>query len=214
MGTVNGTDTPSTDGSVPARELRVSDAERDYVVGLLQKATGKGLINLDDFSERADNAYAARTRAELNTVLIDLPGLMHRESPPAGVSGTPAGTAVPDRRLELTAHYSSLTRNGRWYVPERLLVRNRYGSTKLDFTEARIDGSVVQVELDIKWGSVLIIIPTEAAADVDAITEIKYGSLEDKTRSTGTAGTPRIMLSGRVHGGSLAIRHPKRGWWR
>lgn len=196
---------------MPQRELRVSDAEREYVVGLLQKATGKGLIDLDAFSERIDTAYAAETRAELNVILSDLPGLVHTEAPPSGATTAPSGPGDKAQRLELKAQYSNLTRNGRWHVPERMLVRNRYGSTKLDFTEALFDAPVVDVELDAAWGSVLIIIPDEAAADVDAITNIKYGSLEDKTRSTGKHGNPRIVLSGRVHGGSLIIRHPKRG---
>ncbi|NUT96516.1 MAG: DUF1707 domain-containing protein, partial [Saccharothrix sp.] len=51
------------------RQWRVSDAEREHVVGVLQKAIGRGLITLDEFTERADTALAAKTREQLNTVL-------------------------------------------------------------------------------------------------------------------------------------------------
>nr|BFE47292.1 hypothetical protein GCM10017745_07190 [Saccharothrix mutabilis subsp. capreolus] len=43
------------------RQWRVSDAEREHVVGVLQKAIGRGLITLDEFTERADTALAAKT---------------------------------------------------------------------------------------------------------------------------------------------------------
>ncbi|HYS41922.1 MAG TPA: DUF1707 domain-containing protein, partial [Pseudonocardiaceae bacterium] len=52
--------------------MRVSDAERQHVADLLQKAVGRGLITLDEFTERTDRALAARTRGELNGVLVDL----------------------------------------------------------------------------------------------------------------------------------------------
>ncbi|MQA63783.1 MAG: DUF1707 domain-containing protein, partial [Actinophytocola sp.] len=54
--------------TVNPRDLRVSDEERDYVVGLLQRAIGRGMIDLDEFTERTDIAYAASTRGQLNVV--------------------------------------------------------------------------------------------------------------------------------------------------
>jgi hypothetical protein len=63
------------------RDLRVSDAEREYVAGLLHKALARGLIDLDGFSSRVASALEARTRAELNAVVIDLPGVVVRVDP-------------------------------------------------------------------------------------------------------------------------------------
>ncbi|GHF10956.1 hypothetical protein GCM10017786_50790 [Amycolatopsis deserti] len=191
------------------RDLRVSDAEREHVVEVLQKAIGRGMIDLDEFTERTDTALAARTRGELNAVLADLPGLVHPEVYPAA----PTVSYAPDQRLELNAKYSALVRNGRWLVPPEVVVRNRYGSTKLDFSDAQVTAPVVRVELDCKWGSVEVIIPDHAAVDLNAITEIKYGSLQDKTGSDGKPGNPRLVFAGRLHGGSLVIRHPRRGFF-
>lgn len=224
------------------RELRVSDAEREHVVGLLQKAIGRGMLDLDEFTERTDVALAARNRGQLNAVLADLPGLVHRDTaygvpggyPPPGYPaqpGYPAPAAQgmpqpwapmappapgmpgenPGQRLELTAHGSSLKRAGRWLVPPYVLVRNKYAEAKLDFTEAQVLAPVVHIELDVKWGSVEITIPEHAAVDVNSITEVKWGSLDDKTNTNGREGNPRLILTGRVHGGSLTIRHPRRG---
>lgn len=64
-----------TGPSVDPKDLRVSDAERAHVMSLLEKATGRGLITLAEFSERSSAVIASKTRGELNAVLLDLPGL-------------------------------------------------------------------------------------------------------------------------------------------
>lgn len=206
------------DEAVNPRDLRVSDAEREHVVGVLEKAIGQGMIGLDEFTTRTDTALAARTRGELNIVLADLPGLVHRDAAgaqPAAGAGTPGPernqpVGIPGDRLELASHGSTLRRSGPWVVPAELMVRNKYGETKLDFTEAQVTSPVVRIELDCKWGSVSLTIPDQAAVDINNITEIKWGSVEDKTNSNGKQGTPRYIVTGRVHGGSLTIRYPRR----
>ncbi|MFF5985820.1 DUF1707 SHOCT-like domain-containing protein [Prauserella flavalba] len=204
---------PVPDEQARQRNLRVSDAEREHVVELLQRAIGRGMLDLDEFTERTDIALAARTRGELNAVLIDLPGLVHSDAVvPATSIAAPAFVPAADgERLELKAHGSSLVRRGRWRVPTEILVRNKYGETKLDFTEADITGPVVHVELDTKWSSVTVIIPEQGAVDLNGITEVKWSSIDDKTNSTGKAGVPRFVLTGRVYGGSLTTRYPRRG---
>ncbi|MDT8910479.1 DUF1707 domain-containing protein [Amycolatopsis sp. PS_44_ISF1] len=204
-------DTATETKPLTARDIRVSDDERDHVVGVLQKAIGLGLLDLDEFTERTDRALASRTRGELNAVLADLPGLTHPESGPPPYAAEHTRYHAPGQRLELNAKYSSLHRRGPWEVPAALLVRNKYGSTKLDFTEARTSTPVIEIELDSKWGSVEIVIPPHASVDCNSITEIKFGSLEDKTGSNGRAGNPRYVITGHVHGGALVIRNPRRG---
>ncbi|MEC3974661.1 DUF1707 SHOCT-like domain-containing protein [Amycolatopsis sp. H20-H5] len=201
------------------RDLRVSDDEREHVVEVLQKAIGHGMLDLDEFSERTEVALAARTRGELNAVLADLPGLTHpgaqrsvpnQFTPQSPYAPPPQyGSYAPGQRLDLTAKYSSLVRSGPWLVPAAVSVRNKYGSTKLDFTEAQVQTPVVHIDLACKWGSVEIVIPEHAAVDINAITDVKYGSLVDRTNSNGRVGNPRYVLTGQVHGGSLVIRHPR-----
>jgi hypothetical protein len=60
-------------GSEPG--IRASDAERDRVVGLLKQHFTDGRLSLDEFSERMDVAYSARTRGELVSTLRELPVL-------------------------------------------------------------------------------------------------------------------------------------------
>lgn len=203
----------SDNTTVHPRDYRVSDDEREHVVQLLQKAIGRGLIDLDEFTERTDIAYAAMTRGQLNVVLSDLPGLVHPSAPTPGTRAAAGGNGYvrPSERLELVGSYSNLVREGNWLVPEYVLVRNKYGNTRLDFTAAELTSDVVNVELDSKWGGVQVIIPEDGAVDYNGLTEIKFGGVEDRTHSNGRTGTPRIVLTGRVHGGQLVVRHPRRG---
>jgi hypothetical protein len=53
--------------------LRVSDAERQRVIGELQHFTGEGRLTLDEFEGRVDETLQARTGDELRAVLRDLP---------------------------------------------------------------------------------------------------------------------------------------------
>lgn len=180
------------------KNFRVSDAEREHVLGVLQKATGQGLISLEEFTERADTVVAAKTRAELNQVLLDLPGLVHTE--------TERRTVPPMERAELKTTMSSTERKGNWVVPRELVLRSRMGSTELDFTEATINHRVVRIELDVTAGSVEMLLPDNATAEtsVDAIA----GSVEDKTRG-GQGGGTHFIITGTVRAGSVEIRNPR-----
>ncbi|EIF01186.1 DUF1707 SHOCT-like domain-containing protein [Saccharomonospora glauca] len=197
------------------RGLRVSDSEREHVVELLKTATGRGMINLDEFSERADIAYTARTRGELNDVLIDLPGLVHPDAVPVVGTVVGAGTAfaptpyATGEPLVLRAHGSVLVRKGTWVVPGHLVVRNRYSETRLDFTEAQVSTNVVRIEIDVKWGGLTIVIPHHASVDLNELQDLKWSTVNDRTR--GDLGTPRYVLTGRVHGSTLTVRYPRKG---
>ncbi|MEN3306992.1 MAG: hypothetical protein V7603_3194 [Micromonosporaceae bacterium] len=59
--------------------IRVSDADRERVVDMLQRHTSEGRLSLDEFSSRVDDAQRARTHAELAALTTDLP--VQPESP-------------------------------------------------------------------------------------------------------------------------------------
>jgi hypothetical protein len=53
--------------------IRVGDAERETIAGQLREHYADGRLTLDELNERLDQAFAAKTRADLNAVLRDLP---------------------------------------------------------------------------------------------------------------------------------------------
>jgi hypothetical protein len=131
-------------------DLRASDAEREHVIDLLQRAVGQGMLDLEEFSERTDAVLAARTRSDVNSVLVDLPDLVRDE---------PVATDV----LVLRSMLSEVTRSGAWLVPAKLLISSRLGSTRLDFTSARVAHPKVSVELAVTGGVIELRVPRTAA---------------------------------------------------
>ena len=70
-------------------DVRVGDADREGVAAQLREHYAEGRLTHEELNERLDQAFAAKTKADLNTVLRDLP-----HARPA--AGTPAGgTAWP-----------------------------------------------------------------------------------------------------------------------
>lgn len=182
-----------SNGSIDPRDLRVSDAERAHVVEVLQKAIGRGLLTLDEFTERTDTALAAKTRAELNAVLVDLPGITHQDP----------DSPVREKAVELRANMSTIKRHGPWTVPRELIIRNRMGSTDLDFSEARIAHDEVRIMLNVSGGSVNLLLPERSSVDTDHV-RVTAGSIKDKVGPGG--GTPRFVLAGTLTAGSLHLR--------
>ena len=61
---------------------RASDADRERLAGLLGEHLIAGRLNLNEFQERTDAAYAAVTLADLTPPLSDLPPLRAAPQPP------------------------------------------------------------------------------------------------------------------------------------
>jgi Domain of unknown function (DUF1707) len=69
--------------------VRVGDAERDAVAAQLRDHYADGRLTLDELNERLDLAFAAKTKADLNEVMRDLP---HVARPTAGATAGGSGT--------------------------------------------------------------------------------------------------------------------------
>lgn len=214
-----------------ARDLRVSDAEREHVGELLQRAVGQGMLSLGEFTERMDTALAAKTRGELNTVLVDLPGVqidpayLNGTHPPAPVvppsapvpqpapgpvagDGYPAsGTGYPSQPLVIRGRMSTVTRKGRWHVPPALHLDTKGSSSTLDFTEAVMQTQVVHLTVDDYFGSVALILPPEATADLNDVENIA-GSVSNKVRTGPPYGPLHLVVRGRLRFGSITARYP------
>ena len=58
----------------PYDDVRIGDAERERAQSTLSDHYAAGRLDHDEYSERLDRIWAARTRAELDPVFTDLPG--------------------------------------------------------------------------------------------------------------------------------------------
>jgi hypothetical protein len=84
------------------QNMRVSDAERQAVADRLAVHYGDGRLDQAEFDERAERAMTAKTRADLNGLLDDLP------EPGNGPTGAPAVPVGPGRAVRRHRHSHGL----------------------------------------------------------------------------------------------------------
>jgi hypothetical protein len=79
--------------------MRVGDADREAAAAQLREHYADGRLTLDELNERLDQAFAATTRADLNTVFRDLPYTQR----PGYVETQPSGTGWERGRAPFAA---------------------------------------------------------------------------------------------------------------
>jgi len=84
-------------------DVRIGDAERERAQSTLSDHYAAGRLDHDEYSERLDRIWAARTRAELDPVFTDLPGAAGPSPHPSYPFSTPASR----RPASTTRHRSS-----------------------------------------------------------------------------------------------------------
>ncbi len=175
------------------------------------------MLSLGEFTERMDTVLAAKTRGELNAVVVDLPGMQIAPgylaaapgpTPAPGATPAPVPTPAPPggQPLVIRGRMSTITRKGRWHVPPALHLDTRMGSTTLDFTEAVMQTQVVHLTIDDSAGSITLILPPEATADLNDIDTVA-GSTSNKVRTGPPYGPLHIVARGRIRFGSITARY-------
>jgi hypothetical protein len=71
-------------------DLRIGDTEREATANILREHYAQGRLNLEEFNQRIDAVFSARTQRDLNHLTHDLP---HASAPsaPLPVAGVPGG---------------------------------------------------------------------------------------------------------------------------
>ncbi len=81
----------------PDPKLRCSDADREAIVADLRDHFAAGRLTLEEFDERSDTAYAARTFGDLDGLTADLPVIPATPRPPTEAE---VERAKPPGRIE------------------------------------------------------------------------------------------------------------------
>ena len=69
--------------------LRASDSDRERTAALLSEHHAAGRLTAEEFQERLDKAYEAKTVGELDALLADLPAIDLYRLPAAGIRPEP-----------------------------------------------------------------------------------------------------------------------------
>jgi hypothetical protein len=187
---------------VDGGNLRISDADREAAAQRLHTAMGEGRITLTELEDRLGAVYAARTFAELEPPLADLPGA-------AIAPVAPAVAPVRKESVHLNTEMGSIKRTGDWPVPAQLKLTTSMGSIHLDLTETRVPPEIA-VDVSTGMGSVTLVLPPGASADVDGV-KTSWGTVSTKVPHVPTGSGPHLTVTGSAGMGTLSIRYARKG---
>jgi hypothetical protein len=137
--------------------VRASDTERDQAVALLRRHVATGRLTLEEFAHRIDQAFAARTRPELEALTRDLPADVQprKRHRPKWLTGVVFGSTV---------------RKGRWRLPRFAFLGVLFGDADIDIRKAEIGGPVVTITAFVLFGNADFYVPTGVDVDLGGFT--------------------------------------------
>jgi len=188
-----------TDGG-NSPDVRASDRERDAVLQRVQQAFAEGRLDDTEFDQRMRAALAARTHAELDVLLTDLP------AGPASTGLAPAGAAVagPAPGKYAIAYKGSVRRAGRWRVPERYTTVVYKGGGTLDLRVAELTGPVTTMRVLAYKSTVTILVPPGVRAEITGI-GIQQGGVDEDPGYRLPADAPLIHVRAIGYKGTVEV---------
>jgi hypothetical protein len=182
-------------------ELRASHADRDRVVEILRIAAGDGRISADELDQRLEVALTARTLRELAALTTDLPA----PAAPAAAAALPPAKDL----VRIDCGSGTAKREGPWVVPRRMEIRVTSGSVRLDFSRAAITAGLLEIDADVKSGSLTMLTRPGIVVDTDDVSVLS-GSV--RVRPQPEPAEPvilRIAVTGQIRSGTITARPPR-----
>jgi len=186
----------TTGGREPAEGVRASDAERDATVERLSQATGEGRLTLEEFSQRMERATTARTRAELDRLVSDLPA-----------GGGPGNAVAVGGEAGPSWHISpigGLNVFGPWRMGRHVIVVSIVGGARLDLSQAELAAPEVTLTKVSLVGGVRARVPSGIRVDATGLSLIG-GTWVEGAPDPGP-GAPTIHIRAYSLVGGIRIR--------
>jgi hypothetical protein len=188
-------------------QMRTSYEDREAYAERLRVAAGDGRLSADELDERLERALTARTYAELEAVVTDLP------DPASGALGAVAAAGVPFETKDLVRierKDGSVKQTGRWVVPRRMELKIRDGSARLDLTQAIVSESRLDVDVAMRDGSLVFVVPPGVLVDADEV-KLRDGSVRHREGWLPEAPVRlHVRVTGELRDGSVVVKGPPR----
>lgn len=199
-----------TDDAVP--DLRASDADRERVAGILRDALAEGRLDMEEFEERLDATYRARTYGELAPITRDLPAegvtvpsVSLTKDPVAGSDWSGRIVGGEGSSTWAVAVMSGFQRKGRWTMPRRFTCFAFWGGGEIDLREANFADREVEVSAIAIMGGVDVIVPPGVEVVVRGIGVM--GGFDHREEGVpGEPGAPRVVVTGFAFWGGVGVQ--------
>ncbi|MEU0158073.1 DUF1707 domain-containing protein [Streptomyces sp. NPDC006261] len=198
--------------------MRASDAERERIAELLREAVAEGRLEMDEFEQRLETAYTARTHGELEPLVRDLPAPGTVVAPvgysaPAPLRGSAAnwparigGTATSRGGFAL---WGGFNRKGRWTVGRKFTAFAMWGGGEIDLREADFEDRDVVIRCVAIMGGIHVTAPPELNVDVRGV-GIMGGFGEGPNEEGETVPeAPRVRITGLALMGGVGVERKR-----
>ncbi|MFR9790969.1 DUF1707 domain-containing protein [Streptomyces sp. MB22_4] len=197
-----------TDDTRP--ELRASDADRERVAEVLRDALAEGRLDMDEFEERLEATYRARTYGELAPITRDLPA--GTAPAPVSFAKEPAAQSGWSSRVVGgegssaggVAILSGFERKGRWTMPKRFNCLALLGGADIDLRDADFADHEVEINVVAVMGGVQVTVPPGVEVVVRGVGVM--GAFEHpRDEGPPEPGAPRVVIGGFALWGGVGV---------
>jgi len=193
--------------SEPGDNLRVSDAERDVTLKVLNEHAAVGRLTLDELEERAGKAISAKTRGELAALTTDLP--QEGGAPAARASGAPAAAAGEREPVRwMIAILGGGHRRGRFRAVGSINALGILGGDDIDLREAELEGGELTLNLFSVLGGANVYVPDSIEVEMGGFSILGGNEVKGSERLP-RPGAPVVRIRGfGLLGGATIYRLP------
>ncbi|MEW2087118.1 DUF1707 domain-containing protein [Streptomyces sp. NPDC005283] len=196
-------------------EMRASDSERERVAERLREAVAEGRLDMEEFGQRLDAAYRARTHGELVPLVSDLPvgGLPAVDTAPSPVATGSGGWAQrvggPATSNGGFAFWGRFVRKGTWTVGRKFTSLTVMGSGELDLREARFQERETVIRCFTIMGGIQIVVPPDLNVEVNGIGLMGGFGEHGQTESHPDPVAPRVRITGLAIMGGVGVERKR-----
>ncbi|MFE2743156.1 DUF1707 domain-containing protein [Streptomyces scopuliridis] len=211
----------------PRPDTRASDAERERVAERLREAVAEGRLDMEEFDERLEAAFKARTHGELAPLVRDLPApgtttdvALAPDTSVAGrdVSGSAGAGEVsnwqnrigrePATSKGAFAFWGGFGRRGTWTVGRKFTAVVLQAGGEIDLREARFEDRDVVIRCFTIMGGVHVTVPPDMDVEVRGFGLM--GGFGEAGEGAASPGSPRVIVTGFALMGGVGVERKVR----
>ena len=178
---------------------RATDDDRNRAEARLREATRSGALTLQEYDERLGSVLAARSRADLEPLVADLPATR--------TAAAPAKPAARSERRWLVAVMGGHEERGAWRPGPRATAVAVMGGVEVDLRRAQVETSELVVDAVAVMGGVEIVVPEGVEVELRGLAFM--GGRENTTQAPSDPDAPRLIVNGWALMGGVEIRNAK-----
>ncbi|WP_187282450.1 MULTISPECIES: DUF1707 domain-containing protein [unclassified Streptomyces] len=196
--------------------MRASDAERERVAETLREAVAEGRLEMDEFEQRLDATFKARTHGELVPLVRDLPAPGGPEA--AAVAGRKGSSANWPARIGgaptssgAFAFWGGFSRKGRWTVGPKFTAFAMWGGGEIDLREAHFAERDVVIRCFTIMGGMQVTVPPDLNVQVNGLGVMggfgEHSKLDEEPEPAPDA--PRVRITGFALMGGVGVERKR-----